>query len=112
MQTIKQYRFYDSSKHNIATTGEDPIENLMTGNFLSGNTPIVRLGIQALEGTRFYLNDMVEPIIIGSSGIFELELKGVIEISNIRFDAVSIDAIIKNKNATLIIDTVYIDNTL
>lgn len=112
MQVIKQYRFYDQFNHYKITGGEteNPIENLMTGSFVGNDVPIVQLGIQALEGTRFYLNDMVEPIVIGSSGIFELQLNGVIEISTIRFDAASLDAIIKDKNATLIIDTIYIDN--
>jgi hypothetical protein len=36
-----------------------------------------------LPGTHFYLNESHEPITIGESGIFELELKGVTEISKI-----------------------------
>ena len=104
--TIQQYRFYakDSSK-NYAI---DDVKDLVTGDFLKEKIPIIQLGIQALEGSRFYLNDLTEPIIIGDNGIFELELDGVTEISKIRFDCATLDSIAKNNNATLIIDTIYI----
>lgn len=104
--TIRQYRFYgvnSNKNYNI-----NNVEDLITGNFISGYAPIVSLGIQALPGTCFYLNDSIEPIIIGETGIFEIELKGVIEISKIQFDCVSLDTIAKNQSAILIIDTVYI----
>ena len=106
INTIRQYRFdgINSSKnYNISN-----VRDLVTGSFISGYAPIVQLGIQALPGTRFYLNDAIEPIIIGDTGIFEIELKGVIEISKIQFDCVSLDTIAKNKSAILIVDTIYI----
>ena len=106
VNTIRQYRFdgINSSKnYNI-----NSVRDLVTGNFISGYAPIIQLGIQALPGTRFYLNDAIEPIIIGDTGIFEIELKGVIEISKIQFDCVSLDTIAKNKSAILIVDTIYI----
>lgn len=104
--TIQQYRFYEkSSPKNYMI---EDVKDLITGDFLKKKIPIIQLGIQALEGTRFYLNGQTEPIIIGESGIFELELDGVTEISKIQFDCASLDAIIKDKNATLIIDTIYI----
>ena len=106
VNTIRQYRFDDinsSKNYNI-----NSVRDLVTGNFISGYAPIVQLGIQALPGTRFYLNDAIEPIIIGDTGIFEIELKGVIEISKIQFDCVSLDTIAKNKSAILIVDTIYI----
>lgn len=103
---IQQYRFYEvDSVKNYAINN---VKDLVTGDFLEENIPIIQLGIQAIEGTRFYLNDSTDPIIIGESGIFELELNGITEISKIRFDCASLDSIHKNKNATLIIDTIYI----
>lgn len=118
---IYQYRFCGSSpdkNFHISTDLDTAVQSLMTGDFLGTGdnnskqrVPIVQLGIQALEGTRFYLNQMIEPITIGENGIFELKLDGVIEINNIRFDLASIDALIKNKNAILIIDTIYLGNT-
>ena len=104
--TIQQYRFYEknSSKNYMI----EDVKDLVTGDFLGEKIPVIQLGVQALEGTRIYLNNLVNPIIIGESGIFELELDGVTEIFKIRFDCASLDAINKDKNATLIIDTIYI----
>lgn len=111
---IQQYRFYNKNSNrnfNIDQGSSNKcIEQLTTGSFLQ-KKPIIQLGIQALEGTRFYLNNIPKPIIIGENGIFELKLNGVAEIHNIRFDLVSIDAIMKNTNAILIIDVVYLNNT-
>lgn len=106
INTIRQYRFYGVGSNRNCNISN--VKDLVTGDFLAGHAPIIQLGIQALPGTRFYLNDAIEPIIIGDTGIFELELTGVIEISKIQFDCVSLDAIAKNNNAILIIDTIYI----
>jgi hypothetical protein len=39
--------------------------------------PIVHLGIQTLPGTKVYLNsNMDAPVIIGATGIYELDLEG------------------------------------
>lgn len=104
--TIQQYRFdapNSSKNYNINNAGD-----LVTGKFLGSNIPIIQLGIQAIEGVRIYLNNFTEPILIGESGIFELDSTGVTEISKIRFDSASLDSIAKNPNAILIIDTIYI----
>lgn len=105
---LRQYRFEgigSNKNYNI----DDP-KDLVTGDFISNYIPIIQLGIQALPGTRFYLNEIHEPIIIGETGIFELELKGVTEISKIQFDCVSLNRIAKKESAILIIDTIYISN--
>ena len=105
---IRQYRFdraNSSKNYNISNP-----QDLVTGDFTSGYTPIIQLGIQALPGTHFYLNESHEPITIGESGIFELELKGVTEISKIQFDCVSLNRIAKKQDLVLIIDTIYISN--
>jgi hypothetical protein len=57
----------------------------------------------------FYLNNAVEPIIIGRTGIYELDLNGEIEISDMKFDFNSIEAINNNFNAYLIVDIIYDD---
>ena len=73
--TIQQYRFYE--KNSSKNYGINDVKDLVTGDFLKEKIPIIQLGIQALAGTRFYLNDSTQPIIIGDNGIFELELDGV-----------------------------------
>lgn len=109
---IQQFRFFginSPKNYNISD-----VKHLVTGEFLRKNglqiSSIIQLGIQALPGTRFYLNNLTEPIIIGETGIFELELDGVTEIATIQFDCASLNAIAKNVNAGLIIDIIYISN--
>lgn len=68
------------------------------------------MGIQALPGTKFYLNDINalnrEPIIIGRTGIFELSLNQA-KINSIAFDEKSMETINTNENAYLIVDILY-----
>ncbi len=106
---IKQYRFYGAN-----SSRNQPINikasDLVSGSFVSETSclPIVQLGIQALPGTRFYLNEGSDAIVIGSTGIYELDQMNVTEISDIKFDAASIQLIQDNENAGLIIDTIYV----
>ena len=48
--------------------------------------PIVQLGIQTLPGTKFYLNNSIEPIIVGYTGIYELDLDNQTEIFKLTFN--------------------------
>lgn len=104
---VKQFRFYsdsDSSKNQ-------PI-GALKASFVSGAVfenyfPILQLGVQSLPGTKFYLNNAVDPIIIGRTGIYELDLDGETEISNMRFDVTSMNNISDNTNAYLIVDIIF-----
>lgn len=69
--------------------------------------PITQLGIQSLPGTKFYLNNSTDPIIIGTTGIYELELNNQTQITKIAFDPTSLQAIENNPTAFLIIDILY-----
>jgi hypothetical protein len=60
-----------------------------------------------LPGTKFYLNNSASPIIIGYTGIYELDLEGVAEITSISFDRDSLSAINNINNAYLIVDAIY-----
>jgi hypothetical protein len=62
-----------------------------------------------LPGTKFYVNGSNNPIIIGNTGIYELNLQGLTEINSLQFDASSIALIHSNKNAYLIVDMIYED---
>ncbi len=71
---------------------------------------IEQIGIQAAPGTKFYLNDSPDPIIIGSTGIYELDLMDIAVVTALRFDAESINAMSNNEgNETipLLVDLVY-----
>lgn len=104
---IMQFRYYKDSHIN-----NQPVElnadALVYGTVFEKYLPFTQLGIQALPGTRFYLNDNIEgPVIIGSTGIYELELEGISKISSLKFDSKSLKLIADNPNAFLIIDVIY-----
>ena len=110
---IKQFRYYaeNDTNTNPNYTRNFPssisYRNLVSGSIFATSTPIVQLGIQALPGTRFYLNGNNNPIIIGNTGIYELDLQGQGEITALSFEATSIQAIRDNEYAYLIVDIIY-----
>lgn len=115
-KAIKQFRYFGDNAAKNQPKGV--ISNdFVSGNIFSGDTsldsqsyyPIVQLGIQALPGTKFYLNDSIEPIIIGARGLFELDLDGVAEITQLSLDPSSINLIKTIDNAYVIVDIVYDD---
>lgn len=103
---IMQFRYYnkDNTKNQPADIS---LSKLNSGEIFKDYTPFTQLGIQTLPGVRFYLNNNKEaPIIIGSTGIYELELEGISEIEDLRFDLASLDNVENNGNAYLIIDVI------
>ena len=110
-RVVKQYRFYDS----LDTTKNQPLginkEQLVNGKVFDNPScyPILQLGIQALPGTKFYLNSSVDPVVVGFTGIYELDLENQAEIVKLTFNEKSLDAIDVNANGYLIIDVLYED---
>ena len=102
---IMQFRYYaeGSSKNQPRDIG---MGKLARGSIFANFLPIVQLGIQTLPGTKFYLNNSTTPIIVGSTGIYELDLEGLSEITDLHFDTSSLDSINQNNNAYLIIDVI------
>lgn len=103
---ITQFRYYSEGNAKNQPSNINKAK-LQSGSIFIGYTPITQLGIQALPGTKFYLNDGLSPILIGSNGIYELDLEGLSEINKITFEGSSIESINKNNNAYLIIDIIY-----
>lgn len=68
---------------------------------------IEQLGIQAIPGTKFYLNNSPDPIIIGTTGIYELDLTNESSITDLRFHADSINNIKNNQSLSLLVDIIY-----
>lgn len=82
--------------------------NLISGSAFANCVPIVKLGIQSLPGTRFRFNTNLEWIVLGATGLYELDLKDSAgSIVDLKFDKQSIQNINDNKNAYLIIDIMY-----
>lgn len=121
---FKQFRYYSEPnvyyKDNLNAPDFLTQHHLASGSIFNGTNnignpneeahnyfPISKLGIQSLPGTKFYLNDNTQPVIIGMTGTFELDLKDNIEITALTFDNESINMIRDNHNAYLIIDIIY-----
>ena len=118
---VKQFRYYNDkssevseSKRNQPATLDGTTTLITSEHYANGDVfgkyfPVTQLGIQALPGTKFYLNEAVDPVIIGATGIYELDLTNGIQISKITFDRKSMEIIKNNDNAFLIVDIIYDD---
>lgn len=111
---IKQFRYYADDSSNNQPEEMSPDVPVTYANYVSGDVfgkhfPVIQLGIQSLPGTKFYLNNALEPIIIGVTGIYELELNEQTQITKIQFNSDSMKLLKDNQNAYLIVDIVYDD---
>ena len=108
---VKQIRYYgDGSPENSKLSDGSAMNasSLANGGAFNDYTPIVKLGIQTLPGTRFYLNGSEESIIVGNNGLFELDLEDRIQITGLRFSPASLQNINKIKEqGYLLVDLVY-----
>lgn len=102
---VMQFRYYadNDSRNQPAGTAS----RYTKGTIFEGYTPIVKIGIQTIPGTKFYLNDSVYPILVGPTGIYELDLEGFSEVNKLLIDPKSMYVIGSNPGAYLIIDVVY-----
>lgn len=107
---IGQIRYYANNSSANSPAISDLKQKLQYGTAFDDYYPITQLGIQALPGTKFYLNststEITSPIIIGSTGIYELNIEGISEITNLVFDGASLNNIGENNQAYLIVDIV------
>ena len=107
---IMQIRYFGiNSNKNSDTNLNEKLTQEMIGKNGIIPTPIVSLGIQtSLPGLQFYVNDSERPVIVGISGIYELNLNDLNKISSLTFSGASIEAI-NNGSHYLIIDVLYED---
>ncbi len=106
---LKQFRWYSDSE-----TGKinNYPSNLTLAQYANGDAfedvyPIAQLGIQALPGTEFYLNGSVKPIVIGVSGIYDLDIKNGARVTRLSFSNQSLARIGNNNTNYLIVDVLY-----
>lgn len=103
---IYQYRYYPMSTSR--TQPEDLTEvSLVNGSIFASRMPITQLGIQTLPGVQFYLNGSTNPITVGATGIYELDMNAGAIITELRFSADSVQLIKNSNTAYLIIDAVF-----
>lgn len=105
MKRIKQFRYYADGNSKNSPGGT--YAGWVQGNIFSNYFPITQLGIQSLPGTRFYLNNSADPIIIGHTGIYELDLDGDTQITALQFAGESMVAVKNNDNSYVIVDIIY-----
>lgn len=110
---VKQFRYYGENEKEKNSPSDVKRFNFTDGSVFANTLPILQLGIQTLPGTRFFLNGSSDPIIIGSTGIYELDLQNKTEITGLTFEpklfnlidgANGIDPV---SGAYLIVDIVY-----
>ena len=106
MKKIRQFRYYnDSSEKN--NPPELKMQDLVTGRAFDNYVPILQLGIQGLPGTKFYINGNNNSLVIGYTGIYELDSSLIYSIRRLSFDSDSINLIRNNDNGYLLVDIIY-----
>ena len=108
---VNQVRYF-GEKHS---KNSDPLvtkRSLMYGTAFSNHYPIIQLGVQTLPGMKIYINGHENPVIVGQTGIYELTLEGLSEITALEIDRNSLTAINNNVNAYLIVDILYEDGVI
>lgn len=123
---IKQFRYYHDNDNdnnypyriieerddegNITNSYQESLinkSNLISGAIFADYMPAVQIGIQTIPGTRFNLNNSYSPIVVGFSGIYEINVEDLTEITSIRFDPESMNKIDNTLNTYLFVDIVY-----
>lgn len=108
---IKQFRYFGTknTEQNQLTINNhiNSLDDIENKDFLSELSPIKKIGIQTMPGVKFYLNNEDDPIIIGASGIFELDLLNTsASITQLIFDQDSLKNINNAPGGYLIIDVI------
>lgn len=99
MKRIAQFRFQGGTLgpdgiwyyHESNYPADLDRDTLVFGNIFQKLGPVSHLGIQAPPGTRFFLNHSVFPIMVGDTGIYELNLEGIGRITSIQFQKDDLD---------------------
>lgn len=120
--SVKQLRFYSNNfeKNEPSALWTYIMQgngntNILNASFESGDSaynynfaPAVKIGIQTLPGTKIYLNDNSDYIVIDHTGIYELDVRNMATIINtLRIDPDSLSIINNMPTASLIIDIMY-----
>lgn len=95
----------DNSANNWPTTIKK--RNFIEENVFDSYNSISQMGIQGQPGTAFVLNSGDAPIVLGETGIYEIDLENRGYISSIYFlDNASFDKYVSGAT-TLLIDIIY-----
>lgn len=103
---VAQIRYYGDESNQNYPSGLNK-KSLRKGSTFYNYKPIKQLGIQTMPGVKFYLNGSIEPVIVGSTGIYELNVENLANITSLSFDYTSLSMIENSETAYLIIDLLY-----
>lgn len=106
-QRIGQIRYYNDGNTRNYPAGLSKWD-LQNGGPFAGKE-ITQLGIQTTPGVKFAINNNTSWIVVGMTGIYELNVEGLTAITGIRFEANSLSMINGNSNAYIIVDYLYED---
>lgn len=102
---IQQIRYYPNGTNVYPSTLT--VTSLKSGSAFQPYLPIVQLGIQTLPGVIFRLNGANNKVIVGSTGIYEIDVTDGAQITNLAFDQASLDMIDASGSGYLIVDILY-----
>lgn len=105
MKLIRQFRYYGDNDSRNYPEGLS-MDQLVYNNIFGGLSSITQLGIQGRPGTMMFLNGQEYPIVIGETGIFEIDLQNYGQIFSIRFTGDSLDDY-QEHDDRLLIDIIY-----
>lgn len=104
---IKQFRYYNENNTELNYPEGLTQLSLLTGEAFGNYMPVTSISIQSLPGTKFYLNNGLNPIVIGYTGIYELNVNNLAEITSLRFDHASLTKLNLSKDTYLFVDIIY-----
>lgn len=119
---VAQFRFFGDANSTFNSFDETAIyhqmddnqpssltaADLVSGEVFTDYTPIIQLGIQSQPGLKFNLNTNLDPVVVGASGMYELDLTDSSAVlTSLTFEKDSLDLINTNPDGYLIVDIVY-----
>lgn len=103
-----QFRYGGDGAVWTSTSASVTRDGLTTGEAFRNYCPLTQLGIQAIPGTRFFLNYGTEPIVVGPAGIWEIDVRAGVTIEALSFDPVTLDLNVTSESMPgLIVDFIY-----
>ena len=107
---VVQIRYYGPKNKKNFPNQDNLNTGLLNGTVFVDYLPICQLGVQGMPGTEFYLNGATSGVIVGNTGIYELNVENLVEISGMKISKQTLDNIDNaNGNQYIIIDLLYED---
>lgn len=103
MKKLYQYRYYGNSSQNFPPDLDATL--MSSGELLRNKGVITHLGLQASPETAFYLNHSDNPIFVGKTGIFEIDVEGYGVITSIAFTEDTLNHV--HEGDGILIDIIY-----